>query len=239
MNIFGACMLFVVLVLIFLAITEIFTILFRFAGLPAERARFQVTSLLTCCGFTTKESEIILSSPQRRRLARATMLFGYVFSVSIVSSLVNIFLSVRLTEVESLFWRLPLPLLLLLPLLFLRHDARVRSAVDAFFERLANRLLARNGANSLLLLDYISSSAIAQVELRELPEPLRDVPLRSSGLREMNVLVMLLRRGGAEARPMGADEAFLAGDQLIVCGPLAEIRRAFHAREGALAEASD
>ena len=37
---------------------------------PAEKARFQVISLLTGTGFTTRESEIVLSTRRRRRLAR-------------------------------------------------------------------------------------------------------------------------------------------------------------------------
>ena len=55
-------------------------------GLPDERARFQVMSLLTGCGFTTRESEAILSFRPRRRLALMTMIFGYAFNITIVSA---------------------------------------------------------------------------------------------------------------------------------------------------------
>lgn len=47
MNLYIALSLFSVIILIYLVITELFTILFRFTGLPDERARFQVISLLT------------------------------------------------------------------------------------------------------------------------------------------------------------------------------------------------
>ena len=70
MNLYVALSLFSVIILIYLVITELFTILFRFTGLPDERARFQVISLLTGCGYTTRESETILSNRRRRRLAR-------------------------------------------------------------------------------------------------------------------------------------------------------------------------
>ena len=62
MHIYSALILFSLIILIYLIITELFTILFRFTGLPDERARFQVISLLTGCGFTTKESELFLSN---------------------------------------------------------------------------------------------------------------------------------------------------------------------------------
>ncbi len=66
MNLYIALSLFSVIILIYLVITELFTILFRFTGLPDERARFQVISLLTGCGYTTKESEMFLSNRRRR-----------------------------------------------------------------------------------------------------------------------------------------------------------------------------
>lgn len=61
MNIYMSLSLFSLIILSYWIITEWFTILFRFTGLPDERARFQVISLLTGCGYTTKESEMFLS----------------------------------------------------------------------------------------------------------------------------------------------------------------------------------
>ena len=80
MNISLSFLLFSFIILLYWVITELFTFFFRFTGLPDERARFQVLSLLTGTGFTTRESELILGSRRRRRLARITMLFGYVFN---------------------------------------------------------------------------------------------------------------------------------------------------------------
>ena len=80
----GALVLFVIFVIIYVVISDIITVFFRLTGLTEENARFQVISLLTNSGFTTRESEAIVSSKVRRRLARATMLFGYAFTVTIV-----------------------------------------------------------------------------------------------------------------------------------------------------------
>ena len=102
MNIYMALFLFSMIILIYWVITELFTILFRFTGLPDERARFQVISLLTGCGYTTRESEMFLSNRRRRRLARITMLFGYVFNITIVSAFINVFLSLKLSQVGHL-----------------------------------------------------------------------------------------------------------------------------------------
>ena len=100
MNIYMALSLFSLIILLYWVITELFTILFRFTGLPDEKALFQVISLLTGCGYTTKESEMLLSTRQRRGLARATMLFGYVFNITIVTALINVFLSLKQSRTD-------------------------------------------------------------------------------------------------------------------------------------------
>lgn len=74
---------FSMIILIYWIIAEFFTILFRFTGVPDEKARFQVVSLLTGCGYTTRESELFVSTKSRRRLARIIMMFGFVFNITL------------------------------------------------------------------------------------------------------------------------------------------------------------
>ena len=83
MNLTGAFILFGIFIFGYMAIAEVFTVLFRLTGLTREKARFQVISMLTNSGYTTSESELITQSKVRRRLARLTMLFGYSFTVTI------------------------------------------------------------------------------------------------------------------------------------------------------------
>lgn len=102
MGITSASILFVVFILIYVMIAEVFTVLFRLTGLTEEKARFQVISMLTNSGYTTAESEIITSSKIRRRLARITMLFGYSFTVTIVSVVVNVFIALTKAQLKQL-----------------------------------------------------------------------------------------------------------------------------------------
>ena len=103
MNIYVALLLFSFIILLYWVIAELFTFFFRLTGLPAEKARFQVTSLLTGTGYTTRESEVIMASRRRRRLARVTMLFGYVFNITIVSAFINVILSMKVVWAEAQF----------------------------------------------------------------------------------------------------------------------------------------
>ena len=154
MNIYLALTLFSLMILLYWVISELFAMLFRFTGLPDEKARFQVISLLTGCGFTTHESELLLKSKSRRRLARITMLFGYVFNITIVSMLINVFLSLKLSEFKTYFSML-IPILAAAVIILFLRVPKVRAWGDRMIERLARRVSHRGTINTVLLLDYI------------------------------------------------------------------------------------
>ena len=231
MSIYVALSLFSLIILLYWVITEIFTILFRFTGLPDERARFQVISLLTGCGFTTKESEMILSNRRRRRLARITMLFGYVFNITIISMLINVFFSIKLTEISNLFSIL-IPLLAVVIVTIFMRVPKVRAWGDRVIERLAGRVTHASGTNSLLLLDYLGEDSIAQVTLADVPEKFRETPLAETGLKaNHDILVMLIEKPGKKAVPAGARTVMEAGDKLTVFGDYKKIAAVFDAKE--------
>jgi len=233
MSIYVALSLFSLIILLYWVITEIFTILFRFTGLPDERARFQVISLLTGCGFTTKESEMILSNRRRRRLARITMLFGYVFNITIVSAFINVFLSLKLSQVEHFYLGVLIPLGAIAIIFIFMRVPGIRSWGDGLLQRILDRVFVRGETfNTVLLLDYIGADTIAQVQLKYIPAEYQGLTLAQTGLRAgTGILVMLVERAGEKARPAQADTVFQVGDKLTVFGDYATICRAFHARE--------
>ena len=232
MNIYVAFSLFSLLILIYWIISELFAMLFRFTGLPDEKARFQVISLLTGCGFTTRESELIISTRSRRRLARITMLFGYVFNITIVSAFVNVFLSLKISEITDGMLSFLIPVLVLLAIFIFMRVPAVHARLDAFIEKLAGRIVHQDSANSIMLLDHIGADAIAQVTMNEVPESLKGKTLSQSGLRtEHKILVMFVEGTGGKAIPVTGDMEFWAGDKLTVFGDYKTISKVFEARE--------
>lgn len=232
MNIYMAFALFSLIVLLYWVITELFTVFFRFTGLPDEKARFQVISLLTGCGFTTRESEMILTTRPRRRLARITMLFGYVFNITIVSAFINVFLSLKVTQVENFLPAVLIPLgVVAIIFIFIRVPA-VRAWGDRHLARLADRMIRGDAGNTVMPLDFIGKDSIALVTLHMIPEEYQNVPLSETGLRaDTGILVMLVESDGGNTVPAVADTVFHVGDKLTVFGDYAVIRRTFHARE--------
>ena len=233
MHIYTALSLFSLIILIYWVITELFTILFRFTGLPDERARFQVISLLTGCGYTTKESEMFLSNRRRRRLARITMLFGYVFNITIVSAFINVFLSLKLSQVEHYYFGILIPLAAVAIIFIFMRVPRVRAWGDGLLQKFADRIIGRTDRfNTVMPLDYIGTDSIALVTLSHIPEEYQGVPLSQTGLKaNTGILVMLVEQPGKKAVPAGADTVFSIGDKLTVFGDYAIICKSFHAHE--------
>ena len=233
MNIYVALSLFSVLIVVYLIITEMFSIMFRFTGLPSERARFQVVSLLTGCGYTTKESEMFLSSRSRRRLARITMLFGYVFNITIVSAFINVFLSIKLTELGENWFSILIPLGVAAVIFIFIRVTPIRAWLDGLLRKIADRILKRGETfNSVMLMDYIGSDSIAVVTLNHIPDPYLGLSLADMKLRaETGILVMLVEHRGKKAEAAGAETVFQVGDKLTVFGNYKAICRTFDAHE--------
>ena len=233
MDITLALVLFSFIILIYWVITELFTFFFRLTGLPAEKARFQVISLLTGTGFTTRESEIILSSRRRRRLARVTMLFGYVFNVTVLTAFINVFLSMKLSQVEHRFFGLLIPLGTAALIFIFMRVPKVHAWEDDMLRRLADRVFNRQETfNAVMLIDNIHTQAIAQVTLRHIPEEYSGKTLAETQLRlETGIMVMLVERKGEMPTPAHADTVFEPGDKLTVFGNYKTICKTFHARE--------
>ncbi len=232
MNIYASVSIFTLIIILYWVISEFFTLLFRFTGVPPERAGFQVMSLLTGCGYTTRESETFITTRSRRRIAKVTMLFGYVFNVTIVSALINVFLSMKESQIKHFFLGTFAPLSSLIILIVLVRIPWVRSWVDGLLEKLVGKVVGGEGANTALLMDYIGSETIVQVRLNHIPEEVRGLSLAELDLKNRhNIMVMLVETPGKRAVGANASTVFELGDKITVFGNYEEICRVFDARE--------
>ena len=233
MDMYLALMLFSFIILLYWVITELFAFFFRLTGLPAEKARFQVISLLTGTGFTTRESEIILASRRRRQLARITMLFGYVFNVTIVSVFINVIISMKAVQAGHQLLGLLIPLGTAALIFIFMRVPKIHAWGENLLRHLADRIFDRQETfNAVMLIDNIGSESIAQLTLRHIPDEYRGRTLAETRLRaETGILVMLVERPGEKPLPARAEIVFEPGDKLTVFGDYGTICRAFHARE--------
>lgn len=232
MTLFLASLLFSVIILIYWIILELFTVMFRITGLPDDKARFQVLSILTGAGFTTHESESILASRMRRRLAQVTMMFGYVFNITIVSTLVNVFFSLKSAQLDTFFWGIVVPLVFAALVIVLLRTRAVRKRIDLALSRVAGRIMKQDQVNTILPMDYIGNDTIANIILKEVPPQLQGKTLAESRLKQdSGILILLVERDGIRPETAKADTVFMPGDRLTAFGKYKEISRVFQAEE--------
>lgn len=232
MNIYAAASIFALLIALYWVISEIFTVLFRLVGLPEEKARFQVVSLLTGCGFTTRDSEMMLATRSRRQMARMTMLFGYLFNITIVSAMINFFISMKPEHIKDNVTSLAIPLAVMAAVFSFIRIKRIRRFLDRTIENAATRLSGSSHRNNLLMIDQLGKDCIAQVHLHEVPSALRGVSLADTDLKSgRNLLILSVERQNGTIEPAQADTVFAPGDRLTVFGHYDQICQGFNAKK--------
>ena len=224
----GSLILFALFIIVYIVISDIITIFFRLTGMTEEKARFQVISLLTNSGFTTRESEAVVASKIRRRLARATMLFGYAFTVTIVSTTVNFFMTLGSGEIQALLFWIPILLGVLILFHILRKSTYLRTRFDGWIEAIGTRLMFGKNANAIVLVEDYGDMVVAHILLQQVPEILRDVPLRDSEIMARhNIMVMMVKAPSGVATQATADTVLVPGDVIMVLGNRKDILEVF------------
>lgn len=224
----GSLIAFVAFIIIYLTISDIITVLFRLTGLTEEKARFQVVSLLTNSGYTTQESEAVVASKHRRILARATMIFGYAFTVTIVSTVVNLFMSWGKSELSAVLVYLPTLAVIFAAYYLTRRTAFFRTRFDGWIEKIGSRLLYGKNTNKLMLMEDYGELVVAHIYLHKVPRILRGVPLSKSGIMpNHSIMVMLVKDEATGARQANAHTVLKTNDVIVVLGKLEAIREVF------------
>lgn len=220
----GALVMFVLLVIFYILISDIITVFFRLTGLTAEKARFQVISLLTNSGFTTQESEAVVSSKTRRRLALGTMLFGYTFTVTILSAMFNVFMNMGEAELSSLIVALPSFALVLIAFFILRRAKFFKRPFDRLIEKMATQVMFGKNANQVLLVEEYGKMVVAHVYLHTVPQMLQNTTLADSELgSKYHLMVMMVKSRGGEAQQAKADTVLQPNDTIMVLGKRKDI----------------
>lgn len=224
----GSLILFVLFIITYIVISDIITVFFRLTGLTEENARFQVISLLTNSGFTTRESEVIVSSKIRRRLARATMVFGYAFTVTIVSASVNFFVNLGGAELASLLYILPILIAIMIVFQLLRKSSHFKTKFDALIESIGNQIMFGKHSNPIVLMEDYGDMVVAHVYLRNVPDIVKDMPLSQSRLMpDHNIMVIMVKNRDGQARQANAHTVLQKNDIIMVLGNRKSIRAVF------------
>lgn len=172
-------------------ITRVATVALTHTGLSRESAKFQARSAFTGVGFTTSESEKVVSHPVRRRILLMLMLLGNAGIVTAVSTLIVSF--VNMNRSASLIWHIAL----LVAGLILLWSLANSQWVDRHLSNLISTLL-KNHTN-LSVQDYAKLLHLAgDYQISELHvaqrDWLADKSIGKLGLRKEGVIVLGINR---------------------------------------------
>ena len=236
MNLWLAISLVLAVVTAYLFVIEVFSVAFKLTGLATSKIRFQVASLFTGTGYTTAESELIAKDEKRRKIARACIYTGHVFSVAFMGLIINVVISLSLTIrteratptfTEWYFIILYIALVFFITMLVLKIPA-VNVKFQRFLERIAIKASKKNKKTNIVnVIDIQAKHAIAEVILNIVPESMSEKPLSKMGLTSKYSIHVLSIRRDSRIVDVTKDTMFRKDDVITMYGPINDIREVF------------
>lgn len=193
-----------------------------------DKSKFQVISLLTGTGFTTHESELMLLTKRRRKLTQTIMLFSYIFNISIVSTIVNVFLLSGNTNWKESGVGIALTILNAILLFVLNRSNKLKSFLEEKIKKIASKRNEKR-KNIISVYDSYANKVIAEVQIVELKRGMKTKSIEELGLKNRyDIQILVAKRGETIISEVKADFMIKEGDTLVVFGSLREIKKVFY-----------
>lgn len=213
--------LFVVVLAIIWFIVEIVSVFLKSTGMDLYKARFQTISILTHTGFTTKESELVVQHPLRRKVASFLMVVSYLSQITLISVLLNILIqdTNRLLSIGIVI------IVLLVFFILVTRTKFMSSKIDRMMERIIEKRILRSTKKNPMsrVLKTDQEFGIFEIVVDE-DGGLDGISLRDSGLKKELIQVLKIERGHEAVNFPEPDFIIDVGDKLIVYGKIKSIR---------------
>tara|TARA_R110002050_G_scaffold204327_2_gene339759 strand:+ start:69601 stop:70305 length:705 start_codon:yes stop_codon:yes gene_type:complete len=192
-------------------------------GMDTKKASFQALSAITGTGFTTKESEQILNHPLRRRIISILMIMGYAGFITIIVTF-----STTIISTEGLSKYLDI-ILFTAGLVIIYLLATYNGFTDKWEKFVRNRLMnsyhfEETPIENLLRLSEGFGLIRANISMTSeyIGSQLIDFDFSKKGI----VILGIERNNNWIPVPKGS-EIVQSGDQIVVYGPLLELKNQF------------
>lgn len=204
-------------------IIEIFSSIFSIEGVQIDKSKFQVISILTGTGFTTNESELMLSTKRRRKLTQILILFSYLFNITIVSTIINLFISTSNVTAEELIIGVILTLTNIILLIILNKATRVRKFFDMIIRNIEIKRMEKR-KNPMSIYDRYGDKVIAEVVLIKMNNKLKNTNVMKIN-KEYGIQIPVIKRGEEIISNLNEKINLKEGDVLLVFGAEKLIRK--------------
>lgn len=189
-------------------------------GLEKKKARFQALSAFSGTGFTTKEAELVLNHPVRRKIVTWLMIMGN-------AGIVTVIVTTTTSMATSRGIQLPINLLIFIIGIFLIYrfakNSRFTRKWENFIEKRLIKSPAFDEASTEDLLHFLEGYGLVK---KIIPgnSVLSGCSLSESRLNERGILVLGIERGSGWIPTPKADERLMEGDHIILYGPLQPLK---------------
>jgi len=229
--------LFILTLIVSFTVVRIGAIAFQLTGLEWSLAKFQALSCFTGTGFTTKESELITSNKQRRKIASVLIVLGNAGLIIMIATLAGSLFPQEtiLSKLSESFLPFAIPPFLVIWV----NLAIIVVVVYAIYKVFTHEKLARKLTNALRK-RIIKKEIFKPVSFEELllatggygvsrvavcvGSPVLNKTLSRSDLRRHDITVLAIVRDEQTIPNPSADMKILLNDELICFGKLESIR---------------
>ena len=203
-----------------LLVTRVATVILTATGLPRHVARFQARSALTNAGFTTSESERVVTHPIRRRVIGTLMLLG---SVGLVGAASSAILGLRGAS-DGSGWHLLELVGGLMILVVISRSARVDRLMTAAISRVLRDHTDVPNRDLSGLLQLSGDYAVQELAVKD-NDWLAGRTLAELGLRHEGVVVLVITRtDGTSVAAADGHTVIRTGDNLVLYGRSERLR---------------
>ena len=185
-------------------------------GLEKHKARFQALSAFSGTGFTTKEAELIVNHPVRRKITRWLMIMGNAGIVTVIVTATSSFAT-------SAGYQLPLNIVLLILGIFLIYKLASSRGFGRKWENFIEKKLIKSSgfeeSTTEDLLHFIEGYGLVKKIIPE-ESSMIGQSIAKLELNKMGILVLGIEREKSWIPTPKANEILKSYDRLIVYGPL-------------------
>jgi hypothetical protein len=189
-------------------------------GLEKKKARFQALSAFSGTGFTTKEAELVINHPVRRKIMTWLMIMGN-------AGVVTVIVTATSSLATSRGYQLPINVLVLIVGIFLIYKLATYKKFLKKWENFIEKKLIKSPvfeeASTEDLLHFLEGYGIVKKIIGE-DSPLIGGKLSDCKLSEKGVLVLGIERGNNWIPIPKAKEKIEKDDRLVVYGPHAVLK---------------
>jgi len=190
-------------------------------GLEKKKARFQALSAFSGTGFTTKEAELVINHPVRRKIVTWLMIMGN-------AGIVMVIVTATSSLATSRGYQLPVNVLILIVGIFLIYKIATHRKIIGKWENFIERKLVKSPtfeeAATEDLLHFLEGYGLVK-KIISGDSSLIGNSLLESKLSKRGVIVLGIERGKAWIPIPKADEKMQEGDSIIVYGPLDVLKK--------------